>query len=125
MNPLWRTRLPFLSALFRLLSTLLFINSCDFKKSQDFEIVKILKLKLRNLLQLLYYKTIKILALTLGKWGSPPSHINTTVHNEHLTLWHETMEPVRLTRLPHPILGPIHFLSLARAPRQPLLSIIV
>ena len=83
------------------------------------------KIKLRNLLQLLYYKTIKILALTLGKWGSPPSHINTTVHNEHLTLWHETTEPVRLTRLPHPILGPIHFLSLARAPLQPLLSIIV
>ena len=96
MNPLWRTRLPLLSALFRLLSTLLFINSCDFKKSQDFEIVKILKLKLRNLLQLLYYKTIQIFALTLGKWGSQPSHINTTVHNEHLILWHETTEPVRL-----------------------------
>ena len=85
-----------LSALFRLLSTPLFINSCDFKKSQDFEIVKILELILRNLLQLLYYETIQIFALTLGKWGSQPSHINTTVHNEHLILWHETTEPVRL-----------------------------
>ena len=41
----------------------LFVNFCDFKNSQDYEIMKIRKVKL----QLLWYKTKQILALTRGK----------------------------------------------------------
>lgn len=84
----------------------LFVNFCDFKNSQDFEIMKIRKVKP----QLLCHKTMQILALTSGKRESQP--IFSYKHDKNFYGMPAT------TRLVHPIWQPFDFLSLARAPLQ-------